>query len=343
MTLRKVLEDKGAGPDFSYIGTPHPEELDFIHRRTAGEDIYFIWNKQKERIHIQATFRVKGRKAEIWDPLTGQMHKHVLYKETEKGTTLPLYMEPDGSLFVVFTSEPASTRFDDVEYSGINPREAVVFGPEYRSCNDTTWLILEEQGIYSYTRSGEVVGDYQVKELSRPVEIKGPWTVKFQVQRGAPDQVTMEELMNWADAKDEGVRYFSGLATYEKEFEVSKDWLGEDAVISLDLGKVEVMAEVFVNGRSAGILWTQPFKADITKLVQPGTNNLSIRVANLWPNRLIGDAKLPADQRVTKTSVIRLPNAWHFLMKDLPNEEYGLLDSGLLGPVRLVFGRKVAL
>ena len=93
--------------------------------------------------------------------------------------------------------------------------------------------------------------------------------------------------------------------------------------ISLDLGKVQVMAHVKLNGKDLGILWKPPFRVDIAEAVAPGGNALEVRVANLWPNRLIGDQSLPQDQRVTWTT-------WNPFKKDSP-----LLESGLLGPVRL--------
>ena len=83
------------------------------------------------------------------------------------------------------------------------------------------------------------------------------------------------------------------------------------------------MAQVKLNGRDLGILWKPPFRADVTGALRPGANTLEIRVANLWPNRLIGDAALPASERFTWSS-------WHPFTKDTP-----LLKSGLLGPVRL--------
>ncbi|MGA2657711.1 MAG: glycosylhydrolase-like jelly roll fold domain-containing protein, partial [Verrucomicrobiota bacterium] len=91
----------------------------------------------------------------------------------------------------------------------------------------------------------------------------------------------------------------------------------------LELGQVQVMAGVRLNGRDLGPVWTAPFRVEVTAALQPGPNLLEIRVANLWPNRLIGDAALPPDQRVAWTT-------WNPFKKDSP-----LLPSGLLGPVRL--------
>ena len=99
----------------------------------------------------------------------------------------------------------------------------------------------------------------------------------------------------------------------------------------MDFGKVKEIAEVSLNGQDLGILWKPPFRVDATSALRPGLNKLEVKVTNLWPNRLIGDAGLPEDQRVTWTTY----QPYH------PNDP--LLESGLLGPVRLVPVARVAL
>jgi hypothetical protein len=101
--------------------------------------------------------------------------------------------------------------------------------------------------------------------------------------------------------------------------------------IVLDLGVVKDFAEVLVNGKDLGVLWKPPFRIDVTGAVQPGKNTLEIKVTNLWPNRLIGDAGLPETERVTWVN-------WNPYKPDSP-----LLDSGLLGPVKLTCADKLNL
>ena len=55
------------------------------------------------------------------------------------------------------------------------------------------------------------------------------------------------------------------------------------------------MAEVTVNGHTFDTLWCAPYRLDISSVVKPGENLLAIKVVNLWPNRMIGDAQLPPD------------------------------------------------
>ena len=91
----------------------------------------------------------------------------------------------------------------------------------------------------------------------------------------------------------------------------------------LGLDRVRNVARVRLNGKDLGVVWTAPWQVDITQAVKPTANELAIDVVNLWPNRLIGDAALAPQERLTKTNVTKFK-------KDSP-----LLPSGLLGPVVL--------
>lgn len=100
-----------------------------------------------------------------------------------------------------------------------------------------------------------------------------------------------------SDLSDEATRHFSGSATYRAV--VRLEALKPDERVWLDLGRVADIAEVGVNGHRVGVLWTAPFRADITEHVKPGDNELDIEVTNTWHNRLAYDASLPADQSKT--------------------------------------------
>ncbi len=160
---------------------------------------------------------------------------------------------------------------------------------------------------------------------TRGAEIAGPWEVRFEPKRGAPEQATFATVIDWTKRDEQGIRNFSGVATYTTQFKwnPASDVTTKRAVF-LDLGRVEVMAQVKLNGRDLGVVWTPPLWVDATAALKPGANTLEIRVANLWPNRLIADSGLPQDQRITSTT-------WNPFAKDAP-----LLPSGLLGPVTLL-------
>ncbi len=153
-----------------------------------------------------------------------------------------------------------------------------------------------------------------------------PWQVAFQAARGAPAGVTLPKLRSLSEHSDPGVRYFSGVASYTTSFTLPKD-IKPGAPLWLDLGEVGEIAEVTVNGKSAGYAWHKPYRVDVSGVVSPGRNALEVKVANLWVNRLIGDAQ-PDAAKITWTAVPTY-------RADAP-----LRPSGLIGPVTLEAARQ---
>ncbi len=157
------------------------------------------------------------------------------------------------------------------------------------------------------------------------IELKGPWEVTFEKNRGAPGRTTFDELKSWtADARP-GIKYFSGYGTYKKEFTVPDSMLTGSLRLFLDLGKVGDVAHVKVNGKDLGSLWKPPFRVDVTDAVKKGKNELEIAVVNTWVNRLIGDDKFPKEKPVANV----------FVRGAIPAADLEKHPSGLLGPVML--------
>ena len=154
--------------------------------------------------------------------------------------------------------------------------------------------------------------------------IDGPWQISFPPDLGAPSSATFQKLSDWKDSSDEGIKYFSGTATYTKSIEVPASWLKPGAHVRLDLGSVKNLAEVSVNGKPLGLLWKQPYRVDATSALKAGTNSLEIKVTNGWANRIIGDRQ----PNVTKTYTFTSPQFY--------NAKASLWPSGLLGPIQLV-------
>ena len=154
------------------------------------------------------------------------------------------------------------------------------------------------------------------------------WSVNFQPGRGAPEAADFDHLSSWSENTNEGIRYFSGTATYSRTLNIPEDVLSAGKRYMLDLGDVKDVAEVAVNGKYLGILWKTPYKLDITDELKPGDNTLLIQVTNLWVNRLIGDQQSYAVKKYTFTDFAPYK-------ADSP-----LLPSGLLGPVRITAAPK---
>ena len=285
-TLREILLADGIPPDFSVSSAGPNVFIDFIHRTSDGAEIYFLANRNHRAESVEATFRVAGKKPELWNAVTGERRDLAVFSQRNGVTRVPLEFEPDGSMFIVFH------------------------------------------------KSGSVKDLSTAKDFTtlKPLqEISGPWMVQFDPQWFYPTDglsgdsakglIGFEQLDDWSKRPEPAVRHFSGTAVYEKTFTLPDSAHSE---IWLDLGEVRELAEVTVNGQSCGVSWCAPWRVNVTGAVKPGANQLQIEVVNCWPNRLVGDAKLPKEQRQTHTNVRKI------------TQKTPLMKSGLLGPVRLL-------
>lgn len=168
-------------------------------------------------------------------------------------------------------------------------------------------------------------------------ELSGPWKLAFDPKWGGPAEIVFDKLEDWSTRSEEGIRYYSGMVKYTKTFDLDK-W--KDAAI-LDLGDVQNMARVKLNGTDLGVVWTKN-KLNISNNLRPTGNILEIEVANLWPNRLIGDQKLPADgpsggkwPEWLLQGNKRSSGRYSFVAYQHYKADSPLLKSGLLGPVRI--------
>ena len=159
-------------------------------------------------------------------------------------------------------------------------------------------------------------------EPIRTTEINGPWQVTFDPKmRGPQKPVVFNALTDWTQHADGNIKYYSGTAVYRNTFKMAKLQKGQR--LYLYLGNVIAMAKITVNGKDVGGVWTAPYQVDITDAVNSGENKLEIKVVNNWMNRLIGDLKLPKEERKTWVSL----NPY--------TAESPLQPSGLFGPVVL--------
>ncbi len=299
------LAQASIGPDFSCHNEKHAADLDYIHRQTNDADIYFVRNKSGLPVNADCEFRVRGRTPQLWDPGDGRMKPAYLYKTLDHGTRVHLDLASGASVFVVFEEGTASGRIE------------------------TEAIECFQNGTYTVTGSKGRTKEVTVDHLPEPQTLAGEWTVAFDPAWGAPAEVTLPKLMSWTDHPNEGIKYYSGAGFYSKTFNVPADWLASGRHVTLDLGDVRDVAELFVNGQSAGVLWKLPFRVDVTSLVKSGVNALKIEVMNQWINRLAGDQGVPAEKKFTRTNITfdgyrGTPGTWQ------------VQPAGLLGPVRVV-------
>jgi hypothetical protein len=271
-TALKAME---IAPDFGHSKPEADTRIAFVHRKLANGDIYFLDNRSDREETVDATFRVTGKAPELWRAETGSSEP-ASYKSAAGRTTVPLHLEPWGTVFVVFrkpTTSPARS--------------------------------------------------LPVAEETELATIDGPWSVTFQPNRGAPASITLDKLVSWTDSSAAGVKYFSGSGTYTQNVDAPSAWFDPGARLWMDLGDVQNLAEVTVNGVSLGVVWHAPFRVDITKALKPGNNKITVKVVNTWVNRLIGDQQ---------------PGAAKYTFADIApyKADSPLMPSGLLGPVEIV-------
>jgi hypothetical protein len=161
--------------------------------------------------------------------------------------------------------------------------------------------------------------------------VDGPWRVTFPPNLGAPAEIQLDALEPLSTHRNAGVSFFSGTATYAVEFELPVVPQQAHSRILLDLGDVHDLAAVRLNDEPLGTLWKPPFRVDVTDQVKAGANRLEVAVTNEWTNRILGDSRAPANERVLSGGGSRRgPPGGFGRGPRLPPV------SGLLGPVTLV-------
>lgn len=364
-----LLEKMGVPPDFACQTKNSAQSLRYLHRALGGTDVYFVANTNSQPEQAVCFFRVRGKRPELWWPETGRMERAAVYDEADGGVRVPIRFDSSGSVFVLFHEDAASehNRITTVTRDGVEL--LITAWPSDRKqaednnagiTNDitiTVWMkpgadtaveaLVWWPGTYALKTASGKNRPFAVAALPQPIEIPGPWELRFTPGCGAPNIVTLDKLISWSEQSDPGVKYFSGSATYRKAFHVPAELIAADRRLFLDLGRVQVIAELKLNGRDLGILWKPPFRADITDAVKPGANALEVKVVNLWVNRMIGDEQLPEDSARNPNGTLKEWPQWLQEGKPSPTGRYTftswrlwkkdspLQESGLLGPVTL--------
>ena len=362
--LCQLLTAMGVPPDFSFKAADSSECLRYIHRRNNGTDIYFVANKNALPEDTVCSFRVQGRRPEIWRPDTGRIERSAVYDEQDGCLRLPVHFDPNGSAFVVFR---ADTPLEADRITGVSRNGAPVLSTvlsQFAAETSAMVAVTRDQsgrleaeasqpGQYELTTADGRSRSFELASLPQPLEITGSWDLRFPPGLGAPDHITLDRLSSWSDHPDAGVKYFSGTAAYTKTIQVPAGLISDDRRWYLDLGQVAVMAQVKLNGQDLGILWKAPYRVEVTGVLRPGDNDLEVKVVNLWINRLIGDEQLPEDSERNGDGTLKQWPDW--LMKGQPSptgrftftswrlwkKNDALVQSGLLGPVMLTPAEKV--
>jgi hypothetical protein len=241
------------------IGDLNPA-IQFLHKRAEGKDWYLIVNSGEVTQGHMFQFACDGTPV-IWDLETGVRIRAGQSWRDDGRTHLPLPIPGYGAVGVVFGDE-----------------------------EDGATSVFVEMGAAANAMIASMLalGDAASGELGRiirpdwePLQIDGPWLFSLEGEDASDRE---QPLGSWADAWPE----YSGTGTYVKNIYIPAEWLGGGRRIFLDLGKVRHIAEVSVNGQSAGVRLWRFYGFDITPHVKAGSNELSVAVTNTLVNRYFG-------------------------------------------------------
>ena len=259
VTEREVLAQLKLAPDFQ-----GPAALDFIHRRDAEGEIYFVRNQTPDTLEVTASFRDHGNAAPaFWDPMRGTMQPIAAARATAGRMDVPLKLAAHGSGFVIFRTSakadaPAAVRKTP---AGNGPPPA-------------------------------------------PIVLDADWTVEFTAAFDAPAALQLARVEPWTQQTTAEHRYFAGSGKYRRTVTLPAGWRTQAGRVDLELGRLWAIGEVWVNGVSQGVVWAPPFSVDCTAALRDGENEIIIEVDSTWHNRLVGEARgeLPKRTRTNITT-----------------------------------------
>ena len=356
-TVAEVLELEKIWPDLAWE-TRDSIDLDYIHHTSDDVDVYYVLNKWAWKgskglgfnhvaalpdrfIQTNCTFRVNGdREIERWDPVSGEITPVNVFIKGDGTYTLPVCLEPEGGAFYVFRRTSTPTSFvDKIERNGkmlTGGNTPLTTGASKFFLRDHA-LEVSQGGEYLLTfNDGESIS-INTTRSKEPINIQGPWEVTFQEdpKLGETFSTNFQRLRSFTESDEHRIKYFSGTAHYKKIF--TNEWNSSEGRAYLDLGKVGDIATVKLNDNEVVVLWKPPYRADITDFLVEGENMLEVSVTNLWINRIIGDQKLPPEQRKTNTNLRNIEGRYSFERFVQPDADKYLRYSGLLGPVKVLF------
>jgi len=316
----ELLNQMGVGPDISYPGDEF-YQLDFIHYAQGDLDYYFIRNTTDQWLTRQVSFRQQNKIPELWNPETGETIPVPIYQQEQQNLQVPVSLAPFQSLFVVFRPGEQEAVFSTIETDQLPLRMQFI----------KDGMLIWDKGEYSLKNGDQ---EQVIQNKINRKELTGAWEVSFPEGFDTPERIIMPELKSWTEFDQEGIRYFSGIARYQKTyFHDIHDHNLKDARIFLDLGDLSHVAEVWLNEEPLGIAWAKPYRFDITNVLKPGQNTLVVEVANTWSNRMVGDAITGQNFTSTNKTTTIVPglNALWIPWKEVP-----LIRSGLFGPVEII-------
>jgi len=269
LNLMEVLEVMEIKKDLEIKGIDNSDmHIDYIHRATETEDIYFISNSLPQRESFTAVFRVdEKRKPQLWDPETGLIQRTVEYTATDSGIEMSFVMDALASRFVIFSEDKTTKNDKDLDVD-------LQFADRMDASSQNEML-----------------------------DLSADWQLHFDSAWGGPESYLMSELVSWTETETEAVSFYSGKAIYQKSVSLTKAQLTRAKQAVLSFENIQETARLRVNGKDLGILWTPPYRLNIHGALKSGDNVIEVEVINTWNNRLVGDWRTPDQKQFTRTNI----------------------------------------
>jgi len=244
----EILQNAGITPVVSNASCP----IRWKARQLDDGMIFFLSNFARTGI-FEATLRVVGKTPELFDPVTGQITKLARYESAENGTRISIDVKDKSDCcFVLFRDKPFQPSVVDVTTASGSASAA-----DLDLFYDQSGKLIAETGkpgTYSLGMSDGTKRTLLIEQTSQTFVIESPW------------RTTPKDAQGYAVLQETTFQLPAGF--------------GKGQRITLDLGKVSIMAKVTLNGHTFDTLWMPPFTLDVTDVLKSGKNHLQVLVTS---------------------------------------------------------------
>ncbi|SNR71033.1 Glycosyl hydrolases family 2, sugar binding domain [Lutibacter agarilyticus] len=319
-TIDAVLKAESITPD---VTVPEGLPIHWIHRKTADADIYFVSTTSDKCLDVSLSFRVANAHPQLWNAFTGEQQDAMVWSQENEKINVAISFDPSGSAIVVFPKgdkQPFSSKVDfenetilSAENGWYNIHSDANFTRVSKKGNN---ILASKSGTFKFYEGNNVKSiEVTVNETS----LQNNWKASFEKGWDTPESIEVPQLKSLTNFDNEAIQHYSGTATYTKDFNLES--VGK--YMSIDLGEVANIAEVWCNGKKVATRWAPPYRFDLSENLIKGKNTLEIKVTNTWRNQLIYDNTRSTENKKTWTT-------------NKPKKEDTTLDkAGLIGPVVL--------
>ena len=338
-TLQTVWSENELDYDVDFKGIV-PGELMSIHKKIQHHDVYYLVNKnESQKLHFEGLFRITGKLPEFWNPVNGNIENFALYLDENGITRIPLELNPKQSVFIVF-SNPSIEHFINLrETSGkvVFPSNAPSALPGFRLMEDGSVIVQSDMaGEYIITSSSQKTAKITVQK-PKELEInhfKGSLTL---IDEPGLQPFSITSFMSLTEYPNPVIKYYSGTAKYEIEFNIPKSYIGPNSAVYLKIANFGSTAEININSKPLANIWEKNSEIEVTSFLKSGENKLVILTTNPWRNRIVGSLINPTTEKNIWTSANLKDNTGSVLIDKASN----LLPSGLSSGITIVSRERI--